>query len=97
VLADHQDWLVVTLEPEPFELVEPLVLEPLELVLEPLVLDPFELAEESSSEDVALLDESSEDVVLLDVSSEEAVVLDAVVLVSPLVCCAALLVDVLPR
>jgi hypothetical protein len=50
VLADHQDWLVVTLEPELWVEDEPLVLEPLEpleleppepLVLEPL--DPLEL------------------------------------------------------
>jgi hypothetical protein len=71
VLAEHQDWLVVTLE----------VVELFELVV-PLVLDPVELDEESSSEDV----------VLVDVSSE-----DATVVVPLVVCCAALLADVLPR
>jgi hypothetical protein len=85
VLVDHQDWLVVTLDPElrlEFEL--ELFEDDDEDELLPELLDDEEPldVDESSSDEVELLD-----VVVVAESSSLAA----------LACCAALLVDVLPR
>jgi hypothetical protein len=99
--VDHQDWLVVTLDPElwlEFELAFDELLVPDLLDDEPLDVD------ESSLDDVELLDvdESSSDEVEVEESSDEVELLDVVVAVessslAALACCEALLVDVLPR
>jgi hypothetical protein len=105
VLADHQDWLVVTLEPE-LDCCDDED-EPLEL--EPLDAEPLELDE--SSDDEELLDveelsdeeESSDEDELPDVEESPVVdVVEPVVVVAgssdaAFACCDALLADVLPR
>jgi hypothetical protein len=100
VLADHQDWLVVTLEPwledEELLLLELFEVEPELLEVEPESLDVVVLPESS---DVVLLE--SLEVASLDVPESLVVVLaDEVVAVSSevaLACCDAPLDVVEPR
>jgi hypothetical protein len=96
VLAEHQDWLVVTLEPELDccdDEDEPVDLEPLDV--EPLDVEPLELDESSDDEELLDVEESSDEESLVDD------VVDPVVVVeessdAAFACCEALLVDVLP-
>jgi hypothetical protein len=110
VLAEHQDWLVVTLEPELDccdDEDEPLELEPLDV--EPLEDEPLEVDESSEDEELLDVEESSDEEESSDKDElpdvEESLVVDVVepvVVVEELsdaafACCDALLVDVLPR